>query len=125
MFCHGALCMAVSGKCYLSLHETGASANRGACRQICRRGYVVTDRETGDELAIENKYIMSPMYIMQDMVDREGVADDFFIDSAATSTEEIGNPVYPPMKAVLENKGIPIGDHRARQLRKVIMKNMI
>lgn len=60
MFCHGALCMAVSGKCYLSLHETGASANRGACRQICRRGYVVTDRETGDELAIENKYIMSP-----------------------------------------------------------------
>ena len=44
MFCHGALCMAVSGKCYLSLHETGASANRGACRQICRRGYVVTDR---------------------------------------------------------------------------------
>ena len=60
MFCHGALCMAVSGKCYLSLHETGASANRGACRQICRRGYVVTDRETGDELAIDNKYIMSP-----------------------------------------------------------------
>ena len=55
---------------------------------------------------------------MQDMVDREGVTDDFFIDSAATSTEEIGNPVYPPMKAVLENKGIPIGDHRARQLRK-------
>ena len=60
MFCHGALCMAVSGKCYLSLHETGASANRGACRQICRRGYIVTDRETGDELAIDNQYIMSP-----------------------------------------------------------------
>lgn len=60
MFCHGALCMAVSGKCYLSLHETGASANRGACRQICRRNYLVTDRDTGDELAIENKYIMSP-----------------------------------------------------------------
>ena len=60
MFCHGALCMAVSGKCYLSLHQTGASANRGACRQICRRGYVVTDRETGDELAIDNQYIMSP-----------------------------------------------------------------
>lgn len=60
MFCHGALCMAVSGKCYLSLHEAGASANRGACRQICRRGYVVTDRETGDELAIDNQYIMSP-----------------------------------------------------------------
>lgn len=60
MFCHGALCMAVSGKCYLSLHETGASANRGACRQICRRSYTVRDRETGDELDIENQYIMSP-----------------------------------------------------------------
>ena len=60
MFCHGALCMAVSGKCYLSLHETGASANRGACRQICRRSYTVRDRETGDELAIDNQYIMSP-----------------------------------------------------------------
>lgn len=60
MFCHGALCMAVSGKCYLSLHETGASANRGACRQICRRSYTVTDNDTGDELAVENQYIMSP-----------------------------------------------------------------
>ena len=74
MFCHGALCMAVSGKCYLSLHETGASANRGACRQICRRGYVVTDRETGDELAIDNKYIMSPkdlktIHFLNKMVD--------------------------------------------------------
>ena len=60
MFCHGALCMAVSGKCYLSLHEMNSSANRGACTQICRRGYTVRDRETGDELDIENKYIMSP-----------------------------------------------------------------
>ena len=60
MFCHGALCMAVSGKCYMSLHEANSSANRGACRQICRRSYVVTDRDTGDELSIENKYIMSP-----------------------------------------------------------------
>lgn len=60
MFCHGALCMAVSGKCYLSLHEMNSSANRGACTQICRRGYRVTDLETGDELEIENKYIMSP-----------------------------------------------------------------
>lgn len=60
MFCHGALCMAVSGKCYLSLHEMNSSANRGACTQICRRGYTVTDRETGDSLDIENKYIMSP-----------------------------------------------------------------
>lgn len=60
MFCHGALCMAVSGKCYLSLHQMNSSANRGACTQICRRGYTVTDRETGDELEVENKYIMSP-----------------------------------------------------------------
>ena len=60
MFCHGALCMAVSGKCYLSLHEMNSSANRGACTQICRRSYTVTDRETGDELEVENKYIMSP-----------------------------------------------------------------
>lgn len=60
MFCHGALCMAVSGKCYLSLHEMNSSANRGGCTQICRRGYTVRDRETGEELDIENKYIMSP-----------------------------------------------------------------
>jgi len=60
MFCHGALCMAVSGKCYLSLHEYAASANRGSCYQICRRGYRVTDLETGSELEIDNKYIMSP-----------------------------------------------------------------
>lgn len=60
MFCHGALCMAVSGKCYLSLHQMNSSANRGACTQICRRGYRVTDLETGDELEVDNKYIMSP-----------------------------------------------------------------
>ena len=60
MFAHGALCMAVSGKCYLSLHAYGASANRGACMQLCRRGYTVRDRETGYELDIDNQYIMSP-----------------------------------------------------------------
>ncbi|MCQ2064850.1 MAG: U32 family peptidase [Bacteroidaceae bacterium] len=60
MFCHGALCMAISGKCYLSLNELGASANRGACMQVCRRGYIVRDRETDIELAVENQYIMSP-----------------------------------------------------------------
>ena len=74
MFCHGALCMAVSGKCYLSLHEMNSSANRGACTQICRRGYTVTDRETGDELAVENKYIMSPkdlktLHFLNKMID--------------------------------------------------------
>ena len=60
MFAHGALCMAISGKCYLSLHTYGASANRGACYQVCRRGYEVTDLETGNQLNIDNKYIMSP-----------------------------------------------------------------
>ena len=70
MFCHGALCMAVSGKCYLSLHELGASANRGACMQVCRRGYEVRrdeeptyllrDKESTIELEVDNKYVMSP-----------------------------------------------------------------
>ena len=60
MFAHGALCMAVSGKCYLSLHTYGASANRGSCYQVCRRGYEVTDLETGNQIEIDNKYIMSP-----------------------------------------------------------------
>lgn len=60
MFAHGALCMAVSGKCYLSLHQMNSSANRGACLQPCRRGYVVTEKETGDELEVDNEYIMSP-----------------------------------------------------------------
>lgn len=74
MFCHGALCMAVSGKCYLSLHEMNSSANRGACTQICRRGYEVTDLETGDQLNVDNKYIMSPkdlktIHFLNKMVD--------------------------------------------------------
>lgn len=60
MFCHGALCMAVSGKCYLSLHHMNASANRGACMQVCRRGYTVRDKESDIELDIDNQYIMSP-----------------------------------------------------------------
>ena len=60
MFCHGALCMAVSGKCYLSLHNMGRSANRGECMQVCRRSYTVRERETGLELDVDNQYIMSP-----------------------------------------------------------------
>lgn len=60
IFVHGALCMAISGKCYLSLHEQNASANRGACTQNCRRPYKVTDLETGNELVVDNEYIMSP-----------------------------------------------------------------
>ena len=60
MFAHGALCMAVSGKCYLSLHEMNASANRGACMQICRRAYTVHDKDSLMELDVENQYIMAP-----------------------------------------------------------------
>ena len=64
MFAHGALCMAVSGKCYLSLHEMNSSANRGACQQTCRKSYTVTNNETGYELEIDNEYIMSPKDLM-------------------------------------------------------------
>lgn len=60
IFAHGALCMAISGKCYLSLHETNSSANRGACKQTCRHAYTVTNKETGYELEVDNEYIMSP-----------------------------------------------------------------
>ncbi len=74
MFCHGALCMAVSGKCYLSLHQMNSAANRGACTQICRRSYTVTDKETGDQLEVDNQYIMSPkdlktIHFLNKMVD--------------------------------------------------------
>ena len=74
MFAHGALCMAVSGKCYLSLHEMNASANRGACMQICRRAYTVKDRDSDIELDIENQYIMAPkdlktIHFMNKMMD--------------------------------------------------------
>lgn len=74
MFCHGALCMAVSGKCYLSLNELNASANRGACMQVCRRAYTVKDKESDIELDIDNQYIMSPkdlktIHFMDEMID--------------------------------------------------------
>lgn len=74
MFCHGALCMAVSGKCYLSLHEMNSSANRGACMQVCRRSYTVRDKETDVELDVDNQYIMSPqdlktIHFMNKMMD--------------------------------------------------------
>lgn len=74
MFSHGALCMAVSGKCYLSLHEKDLSANRGACNQLCRRGYIVKDKDSEIELEIDNEYIMSPkdlktIHFMNKMMD--------------------------------------------------------
>ncbi len=74
MFCHGALCMAVSGKCYLSLNELNASANRGACMQVCRRAYTVKDKESDIELEVDNQYIMSPkdlktIHFMDEMIE--------------------------------------------------------
>lgn len=92
MFCHGALCMAISGKCFLSLHEYGASANRGACYQICRRGYEVTDLETGNQLVIDNKYIMSPKDLctieFMDKIIEAGVTV-FKIEGRARSSEYV------------------------------------
>ncbi len=92
MFCHGALCMAVSGKCYLSLDNTGRSANRGECMQICRRGYTVRDRETGMELDIDGKYIMSPKDLKTigfiDKMMRAGVTV-FKIEGRARSAEYV------------------------------------
>lgn len=92
MFAHGALCMAISGKCYLSLHTYGASANRGACYQICRRGYEVTDLETGNKLNIDNKYIMSPKDLCAiDFMDRiiESGVKVFKIEGRARSAEYV------------------------------------
>ena len=92
MFAHGALCMAVSGKCYMSLHAYGASANRGACMQVCRRGYGVTDLETGYELNIDNEYIMSPKDLCTieflDVMVRSGVRV-FKIEGRARSAEYV------------------------------------
>lgn len=103
MFCHGALCMAVSGKCYLSLHQMNSSANRGACTQICRRGYTVTDRETGDTLDVENQYIMSPkdlktIHFLNKMIDA-GVSV-FKIEGRARGPEYVALTVQAYSEAI-------------------------
>ena len=96
MFCHGALCMAVSGKCYLSLDNLGRSANRGECMQICRRSYSVTDNETGCQLEVDNKYIMSPKDLKTirfiDRMMRSGVRV-FKIEGRARGPEYVYNVV--------------------------------
>ena len=92
MFAHGALCMAVSGKCYLSLHAYGASANRGACLQVCRRGYHLTDEETGFDLVVDNKYLMSPKDLCTiDFMDKivESGVKVFKIEGRARSAEYV------------------------------------
>ena len=103
MFCHGALCMAVSGKCYLSLHEMNYSANRGACTQICRRSYTVKDNETGDELNVDNKYIMSPkdlktIHFLNKMIDA-GVRV-FKIEGRARGPEYVATAVQCYSEAI-------------------------
>ena len=108
MFCHGALCMAVSGKCYLSLHEYNASANRGACYQVCRRGYTVTDNDSGRQLVIDNEYIMSPkdlctIAFLDKMVDA-GVRV-FKIEGRARSAEYVKmvtNAYHCALQAIVE-----------------------
>ena len=96
MFCHGALCMAISGKCYLSLNNTGRSANRGECMQLCRRSYTVTDTDTGEQLEIDNKYIMSPKDLKTirfiDRMMRAGVRV-FKIEGRARGAEYVYNAV--------------------------------
>lgn len=96
MFCHGALCMAVSGKCYLSLHEMNSSANRGACNQICRRSYRLTDMETEEELVVDNKFLMSPkdlktIHFLNRMV--EAGVRVFKIEGRARGPEYVGETV--------------------------------
>lgn len=104
MFSHGALCMAVSGKCYLSLHEKDLSANRGACNQLCRRGYIVKDKDSEIELEIDNEYIMSPkdlktIHFMNKMMDA-GVRV-FKIEGRARGPEYVRTVVECYKEAVL------------------------
>lgn len=109
MFCHGALCMAVSGKCYMSLHEMNSSANRGACGQICRRSYRLTDLETGAEIEVDNKYLMSPkdlktIHFLNKMVDA-GVSV-FKIEGRARGPEyvlEVVNTYDQVLRAICDN----------------------
>ena len=113
MFCHGALCMAVSGKCYLSLQNLGRSANRGECMQVCRRSFTVTDRETGMELDVDNKYIMSPKDLktigfMDNMV--EAGVSVFKIEGSARAAEYVYTVVKcykEALRAVLDGTFSP------------------
>ena len=117
MFCHGALCMAVSGKCYLSLHENGKSANRGSCLQLCRRGYRVTDLETGYELEIDNKYIMSPKDLCAEYVQKVVSAYRAAADAveAGTFTPEFGASFRDQLSQVF-NRGFWDGYYQGARL---------
>jgi putative protease len=92
MFVHGALCMAISGKCYLSLHENNTSANRGNCYQTCRKAYIVTEKESGHQLEIDNEFIMSPKDLCTiGFIDRiiDAGARVFKIEGRARSAEYV------------------------------------
>lgn len=117
MFCHGALCMAISGKCYLSLQNANRSANRGECVQICRRGYRVTDLESGTELEIDNKYIMSPKDLKTirfiDRMMRAGVRV-FKIEGRARGPEYVDNVVRcydEAINAVIHDEACKDAEH--------------
>ena len=113
MFCHGALCMAVSGKCYMSLHDANRSANRGECIQICRRSYILTDAETGNEIEVDNKYLMSPKDLKTirfiDKLMRAGVRV-FKIEGRARGPEY----VYTVVKCYKEAIEAVVGDAEKR-----------
>lgn len=114
MFCHGALCMAVSGKCYMSLADSGRSANRGECIQICRRSYILTDAETGNEIEVDNKYLMSPKDLKTirfiDKLMKAGVRV-FKIEGRARGPEY----VYTVVKAYKEAIEAVLSDERTRE----------
>ena len=118
MFCHGALCMAISGKCYLSLHNANRSANRGECVQICRRGYEVTDAETGNQLLVDNKYIMSPKDLKTiRFIDRmiDAGVEVFKIEGRARGPEYVDTVVRcyrEAVNAVLADKNEPEGSEK-------------
>ena len=118
MFCHGALCMAISGKCYLSLHNANRSANRGECVQICRRSYEVTDVETGNQLLVDNKYIMSPKDLKTiRFIDRmiDAGVQVFKIEGRARGPEYVDTVVRcyrEAVNAVLADKTAPEGSEK-------------
>ena len=118
MFCHGALCMAVSGKCYLSLNNIGKSANRGECMQICRRSYTVRDRETGTELDIDNKYIMSPKDLktlrFMDVMMKSGVRV-FKIEGRARGPEYVSTVVSCYNEAITSERNLKNGISKRNQ----------
>ncbi|MBR4660739.1 MAG: U32 family peptidase [Bacteroidales bacterium] len=119
MFCHGALCMAISGKCYLSLHQYNASANRGECFQLCRRAYEVKDIETGMQLKIDNQYIMSPKDLCTvRFLDKMAAAGStvFKIEGRARSAEYVKTVTQAYREAADAIEAGTFGEQKASEL---------